>query len=396
MALLEFEDIKFRENGKEVRAYFLKNFYFDIEQKELDKLGKWHLKDESLEIEGSESIVRRNFSFLLEQKMQELYSMQENPATYVYEGLIPLIGSLYFGIMDRSTNIIEMRPITGCNLNCIFCSVDMEKGMRDFVVNVDYLVKEFEKLAALKLKEVSHIEAHINAQGEPLLYSPIVELVRKVSKIKGVDVVSIDTNGTLLTKELIDDLVDAGLTRFNVSLNSFNQKVANKLSERSYPLNNVIDMCKYIAKKSQLLLAPVWLKGINDEDIEDVIKFGLSIGAKIIGVQNFLEYRCGKNPIKQQSWEDFYSLLERLEKRYKTKLILSREDFKIEKAIVLKKPFKKDSFVEAEIVCDGRFEGEKLAKAGERAIVIPSCKKTGKVRVKITRDKYNVFYGKLV
>ena len=37
---------------------------------------------------------------------------------------IPLVGSLYFGIIDRGTSLLQVRPSCGCNLNCPFCSVD--------------------------------------------------------------------------------------------------------------------------------------------------------------------------------------------------------------------------------------------------------------------------------
>ncbi|MFP3179020.1 MAG: radical SAM protein, partial [Thermocladium sp.] len=34
----------------------------------------------------------------------------------------PLVGSLAFGIIDRGTNVIEVRPTSICSLSCIFCS----------------------------------------------------------------------------------------------------------------------------------------------------------------------------------------------------------------------------------------------------------------------------------
>jgi uncharacterized Fe-S cluster-containing radical SAM superfamily enzyme len=37
---------------------------------------------------------------------------------------IPLVGHIAFGVIDRGTNIIQVRPTSLCNLNCIFCSVD--------------------------------------------------------------------------------------------------------------------------------------------------------------------------------------------------------------------------------------------------------------------------------
>ncbi|GAI56235.1 unnamed protein product, partial [marine sediment metagenome] len=97
----------------------------------------------------------------------------------------------------------------------------------------------------------------------------------------------------------------------------------------------VINMCKYAARKADLIIAPVWLHGINDRDIEHIIEFALSLNKKqstpLIGIQNFLEYKYGKRPIKQESWQEFYSWFHKLEQKYKTKLILSRKDFNIKK-----------------------------------------------------------------
>lgn len=398
MAKLIFQDLEFHEVNNIIRVYFLRNFYFDVNKKELTRIGKFKIGKKSISFDEKEQVARRKFNFLLEQGISQLRGLQGKPATFVYD--LPLIGSLYFGLIDRDTNIIEVRPVTGCNLNCIFCSVDLSRRVREFVVQVDYLIKEFRKLVKLKLEAVDSIEAHLNAQGETLFYDPIDKLIKGIAQTKGVETISLDTNGCLLTEKKIDALVKAGLTRFNISLNSLNQAMATKLAGTRYPLEHVISMCKYAAKKADLLIAPVWLHGINDKDIEEIIKFASSLNKKqstpLVGIQNFLEYKYGKRPVKQESWQEFYSWFRKLEQKYRTKLILSRKDFNIRKAKVLDKPFRKDDKIMAEIVCPGIFPNEKLAEAQDRIIAIPNCsKKSGSVRVKITRDKYNIFYGRL-
>jgi len=400
MAKLIFKDLEFHETNNSVRTFFLRNFYFDIAKEELALIGKFKINKNSISFEEKEQTARKKFNFLLEKGISQLRSLQGKAATFIHKDLLPLIGSLYFGLIDRDTSIIEVRPVTGCNLNCIFCSIDLSRRIRDFVVQTDYLIGEFRKLVKLKLEAVNSIEAHLNAQGETLFYGPIVELVKGIAETKGVETISLDTNGCLLSEKKIDELVKAGLTRFNISLNSLNQAKASRLAGTPYPLKHIVDMCKYASKKADLLIAPVWLYGINDKDIEDVIKFALSLHKKqsmpLIGIQNFLEYKYGKKPVKQKSWQEFYSWFRKLEQKYKTKLILSRKDFNIEKAKVLDKPFRKDDKVRAEIVCPGMFPNEKLAQAQDRIIALPNCsKKTDTVRVKITRDKYNVFYGRL-
>ena len=76
---------------------------------------------------------------------------------------------------------------------------------------------------------------------------------------------------------------------------------------------------------------------------------------------------------------------------------MSREDFGIVKCKSLEKPFKKDDIVYAKIICQGMQAREIIMAAAERMIVVPNSPETkvGKtVKVKITRDKYNVFYAK--
>jgi len=402
MAKLHFNDIEFKEEGGKIKGAFLRNFYFEISKAEMKKLGSYEVNKGDILVNGDENKIRRNFNTILEQKLKGLKSAFGKPAVYIYPGLIPLIGSLYFGVIDRNTNIIEVRPITGCNLSCMFCSVDLCRRERDFVVNVDYLVKEVEKLVMLKREKTKEIEIHINAQGEPLLYAPLVEMISKLKKIKGVKTISMDTNGTLLDEDKIDELVDAGITRFNVSLNAFSHEAANKIAGTAYPLEHVKKICRYIAKTCDILIAPVWMQGLNDGDIEQMIGFAKELKelrpkqkVPIIGIQNFLEYDFGKKPCREITFDEFYRKLAGLEKKHGIKLILSREDFGITACKVLKKPFDRDDYVKAKVICDGKFKGEKLCSAHDRIVSVQTNVKEGRqIGVRITRSKYNVFYGR--
>lgn len=315
---------------------------------------------------------------------------------------IPLIGSGAFGIVYRNTSIIEVKPITGCNLNCVFCSVDEgidSKKTVDFVVDRDYLVEELEKL--VDFVNEKDIEIHIGPHGEPLLYPQLVELVSAISKIKNVKTISMDTNGTLLNEKKVDELAAAGLTRINLSINSLSPENSKKIAGCNYDIERIKNIAEYIPKKLDLIIAPVLVPGFNDADIEEIIEFALRInkrnGVKL-GIQNFLKYRGGRNPAKQLSWKKFYARLEELEKKYSTKLILSHTDFSIRKTKPLPKPFKKGQRISARVVCEGRLPNERIAVADERTINLVKCnERIGKeVRVKILRDKHNIFAGIVV
>ena len=341
---------------------------------------------------------------LLSQGFIELKNKLNNKRTlYIHKNSgIPLIGTNYFGLIDRGTNIIEIKPITSCNLGCIYCSVDegpLSRRKVDFVVEKDYIIQELKKL--VDYKQVDNIDAHINSQGEPTLYADMVDLVRDIAKIPQIKTISIDTNGTLLHKKFIDELADAGLTRINLSLNALDQEIADKMAGFPYNLKKVKKLAAYIPKKMDLILVPVWLPGYNDGEIVKLAKFAYHIGAgkncPAIGIQNFLNYKFGRNPVKPVEMDAFYKKLRNLEQKHDIKLISDKHDFKVKECKELPKPFKKGDIVKAKLVFPGRLFNEMLAVAENRLISVPNCyQKDGFVKLKIRRTKHNIFLGELL
>jgi len=369
----------------------------------LNKIGKFKAEGNSIIFQGiSEKRAERRFNSLLAKGFRDLKNTVSGKRTiYIHKNSgIPLIGSNSFGLIDRNTSIIDIRPITSCNLNCIFCSIDAglsSKNQVDFVVEREYLVEEFKKLVDFKECDV---EVHLGTQGEPLLYAEIIELIKDLSSIKKVKTISMDTNGTLLTEELVDRLAEAGLTRINLSLNAMDKNLARKLAGCDYNVEKIKKIAYYATKKIELAIAPVLVPGFNDDEMKKLIEFAKKLKSNrkgyFIGIQNFLNYRFGRNPCKQMPWDKFYLIIKDLEKKTNTKLILGPEDFNIQKTKKLPKPFKKGQIIKAEILCPGRLKNEMLAVASNRVISIPNCFKKGIVKIKITRTKHNIFMGKLV
>lgn len=400
MATLTFKDLSFQEKKDKIRITFLKLFYFDLDKKEIEKISTIKISKNSITFkEISTQKANRKFNFLLFKGFKQLKNKLTNkPTIYVHQlSGIPLIGNIAFGLIDRNTSIIEVRTMTSCNLNCIYCSVNQDLRPTDFVVEKDYLIKEFKKL--VHFKGIQDIEAHIGTQGEPLLYAPLLDLIKDLSSIPEVSVIAIDTNGTLLTKKLVDQLVNAGLTRFCFSINALEPKLAAKIADSPYNLKHIIEIAKYVSKKKcELILTPVWIPEINDSEIQKLIQFAKKLHCQI-GIQNFLNYRFGKNPVKQMSWELFIKKMKALEKQYNIHLLFDfKKDFNIRPTKPLPKPFKKAQVIKAKIACHGRLKNEMIAVAANRSITTPNCfEKTNKlVKLKLTRDKHNIFYGKII
>ncbi|MFZ2410892.1 MAG: radical SAM protein [Candidatus Methanoperedens sp.] len=293
---------------------------------------------------------------------------------------IPLFGCIAFGIIDRGTNVLQVRPYTECPLSCVFCSTDAgahsKRRISEYMVDLPQLLSAFEWAASYK--ETDDIEAHIDTVGEPLMYPQIVELVSGLSGNGHVRTVSMQTNGYLLNTKLIDSLEAAGLSRINISIESLNPELAKSIAgTRSYDVEKVLENAEYIARNTNidLLIAPVWLPGINDAEIPQLIEFALEIGAgkkfPALGIQKFLPHKYGRKPdANVMSWEKFYSRLGEWEKMYKTKLVLSPSDFGSFKCKALPRAFKRYERVKVKIVGPGWMKGEKLAVARDRVVTL--------------------------
>lgn len=293
---------------------------------------------------------------------------------------IPLFGCIAFGIIDRGTNVLQVRPISECPLSCIFCSTDAgprsKQRISEYMVDLEQLVTAFEWAAAFK--ETDEIEAHIDTVGEPSMYPQLVELVERLASNPHVKTVSMQTNGTLLNRELIDELEAAGLTRINMSIESIEPELAKSIAgANSYNIEKVLDIAEYIAESTEidLLIAPVWMPGINDEEIPKLIEFALEIGCgkhfPPLGIQKLLPHKYGRKPgATVMKWDDFYSKMEEWEQVYDTKLIINPEDFGSFKCKPIPRVFKRYEKVKVKVVGPGWTKGGKLAVARDRVITI--------------------------
>lgn len=321
------------------------------------------------------------------------------------ESQIPLMGSLYFGVIDRGTSLLQVRPSCGCNINCPFCSVDAgpESKTRatSYEVEAEYLVEAVREIAGFKGPGV---ECHIDSPGEPLMYRELPGLVTALRKIEEVTTISVQTNGTLLDSKKIAALESAGLDRINLSLHALDPELSRTLAGVDwYDVNTLIATAKEItASKIDLLIAPVYIPGINDDEIPKLIRFAKEIGAgkkfPPLGIQKFEHYRYGRSPkgVKAQSWWQFFNRsIKPWEEEAKIPLRLDPvRDFN-----TVRKPFvpltmKVGDKVTAEIRAPGWIHGEMLGEANNRVISIYNCpKQSGQVRVKIMATKHNIYTG---
>ena len=135
------------------------------------------------------------------------------------------------------------------------------------------------------------------------------ELVAALKNIDAVSVVSLQTNGTLLDDAKIAALAAAGLDRVNLSLHAFDPGLARQLAGVDwYDIDKVTGAAKaVVASSMDLLIAPVYMPGINDAEIPKLIGFAQECGAgkrfPPLGIQKFERYRYRQDTKRRESPE---------------------------------------------------------------------------------------------
>ncbi len=398
MATLTFETLTFTRHPDHLRVVFLKYYYCTIPLEDLLKIGEFTVTLQSITFPTiSEKTLQNKFSRLLARGFEHLTnSMTGKKTFYIHQNSgIPLFGTRYIGIQDRGTNFLEIKPLTGCHLGCMFCSVDEGVGSKkqyDFVVERTYLVQEATKL--LDFKQCKNMHLFINVHGEPLLYADLVGLIQDLAQIHWVRNITLITSGSLLTTEMIDQLATAGLTHINISISAIDAKKAKEvMGTNAYNIERIKELVRHATKKIKLTLAPVWMDGINDAEMEGIIAFGKEVSCPV-RIQKFCYNKFGRNPVEELSWEEFFAKINHLEKKTGVSLKADHEAYMLEKTKEYPMPFRKGDVIEAKIIVPGRYSHERICIAKERLISVPFCKKdAGRIRINIVKALHNVFQG---
>lgn len=164
----------------------------------------------------------------------------------------------------RIINNLRISVTDRCNFRCRYCMP--EEGLswlkRDELLTfeeITRLVKILANLGVSKLRLTG---------GEPLLRKELSVLVAMLSRIPGIHDIALTTNGFFLAEQA-NDLVSAGLTRINVSMDSMDPQIFSTMVRRDY-LHNVLEGLEIVERLSlrPIKVNVVLIRGINDHEIE--------------------------------------------------------------------------------------------------------------------------------
>jgi len=127
----------------------------------------------------------------------------------------------------REIKSLRVSVTDKCNFRCRYCmpAEGLEWLPRDELLSFEEIARLVRVLAAMGVEEVRL------TGGEPLVRRDLPVLVEQLGAIPGVNDLSLTTNGVLLDR-LAGPLVEAGLTRLNVSLDSLSHVRFTEITRR--------------------------------------------------------------------------------------------------------------------------------------------------------------------
>jgi len=171
---------------------------------------------------------------------------------------------------QREVDYIRISITDKCNLRCIYCMP--RKGV---VWKSREEILSFEEITRLvKIMSLAGIKKVRITGGEPLVRRSVSTLISELWDIPEIEEVSLTTNGVLLPF-MARELKDAGLSSLNISLDTLNREKFRKITRRDAFLQVIQGIerakeCGFSSIKINTLL----MKGINDDEIIDFVKFG--------------------------------------------------------------------------------------------------------------------------
>ncbi|MCP4289596.1 MAG: GTP 3',8-cyclase MoaA [Gammaproteobacteria bacterium] len=178
---------------------------------------------------------------------------------------------------NRSIHYLRVSVTDRCNYRCFYCmpSRGLEWEQRKEFLSYEELTRLIRLFSELGVDKVRL------TGGEPLARRGILEFVRQLSKLPGINDLSMSTNAHLLANQA-QALAEAGIQRVNISLDSLDPGVFRQITRNGelQPVLRGIDAALE-AGMHPVKINMVVMKGLNELEIEPMLDYALERGADL-------------------------------------------------------------------------------------------------------------------
>ena len=190
---------------------------------------------------------------------------------------------------SRTISYLRLSVTDHCNLRCMYCMPEHDGAGKPIkhgnFLHHDELLTYEELLRVVRIAVGMGMNKLRLTGGEPLVRRGILDFIKELSKIDGLNQVLVTTNGVLLG-EYAEDLLASGVHQVNVSLDTMHREKFKQISGRDY-FDKVWESLLTVERLGfKVKLNAVAMKGINDDEFLDFARLSLEHSFQI----RFIEF----------------------------------------------------------------------------------------------------------
>ncbi len=181
--------------------------------------------------------------------------------------------------MHKSHTALANLVLTNrCDLSCWYCFFYAKVMGYVYEPTKDEIEKMIKTLVSERPVPCNAVQL---TGGEPTLRDDVVDIV-KMCKKHGLDHVQLNTNGIRLSKDLalMKEVRDAGVNTLYLSFDGVTAKTNPK---NHWEIPGVLDNCRKAGGMGAVLV-PTLIKGVNDQEAGDILRFGFKNNDVVRGV----------------------------------------------------------------------------------------------------------------
>src|SRR5579864_1413067 len=184
--------------------------------------------------------------------------------------------------LGRPLESLRVSVTDRCNLRCLYCMPEEEYTWlpRAELLTFEEVTRLVEVFTSLGVRQVRL------TGGEPLMRHELHRLIKMIAANRQVRDIALTSNGVLLADQ-VDALREAGLHRITVSLDTLRPAQFRAMTRRD-DHDRVIAGIQSVRRAgfTGTKLDAVIVRGVNDDELADLIEFGRANDAEV----RFIEY----------------------------------------------------------------------------------------------------------
>lgn len=165
--------------------------------------------------------------------------------------------------------IIDIKLTYNCNNHCHLCCQE------DTIKNADSNICEsiiFDYINKFSLKDMENIKVVLTG-GEPTLHPNIIQIIKQIRRA-GIKVIQLQSNITLKSRNLsIEELIDAGITSFGVSLHGCTAEMHEKFTQTTGSFNDTIRNLLNISRLDVPVALNCVISNYNVKHLSEIVDF---------------------------------------------------------------------------------------------------------------------------